>query len=141
MDITPSEQCFIQLSCDLTHILREETQTLLSSDRQKLKQLIERKSVLAERYRSYMTAWQQRKKDNSQVTEAVKAATEHLRDAIQENETTIRAAISVSENYLHLFIAAVEEASKPARTYSAKAPQRKRRESQQALSVSLDHKL
>lgn len=141
MDLTPSEQTFLQLSSDLTNILREETQTLLSSDRQKLKQLIERKAILSERYRSYMTAWQQRKKDDSQVTEAVKTATTHLRNAIQENETTIRAAISVSENYLHLFIAAVEKAAKPARVYSAKASQRKGREPQQALSVSLDHKL
>jgi hypothetical protein len=113
--------------------LQQEIQAIRAMRPEKLKQMQVEKMALADTYRAFMLALQERNDDTQAISEALRdelvEATERVQAAVSENLRALRAMRDVNERVMRAVVSTLDEKRSSVTGYDARGSLRKGRRS------------
>jgi hypothetical protein len=125
-----------QTTLTLTELVLEENRRLEQNDRMGLRELVERKTELSNRYIQCLKSLKKTGFDNNAASEDLIQNHARLNDALNLNEIILTAKIISSQNYLATIIDAVERSNRPVKTYTSRKKPTKRASQPLPLAVN-----
>jgi hypothetical protein len=120
----------------LTDLVLEENMRLEQNDRIGLREIVERKTELSNRYVQCLKTLRKTGFDGNSASEELLQNHARLNEALNLNEIILTAKIISSQNYLNAIIEAAESSNRPVKTYTSRKKPLKRTSQPFPLAVN-----
>ena len=114
------------VTLSLTDLVLEENRRLQQNDRTGLREIVERKTELSNRYVQCLKNLKKTQFDGTSASEELIQNHVRLNDALNLNEIILTAKIISSQSYLNAIIDAAESSNRPVKTYTSSKRSTKR---------------
>ena len=125
-----------QTTLTLTNLVLEENMKLEQNDRSGLRELVERKTELSNRYIQCLTTLKKTGFDSNSASQELIQNHVRLNEALNLNEIILTAKIIASQSYLNAIIEAAESSNRPVKTYTPRKKPTKRNSQPLPLAVN-----